>query len=87
MAHAPRNTQVGGIGRLGRAAVFKKRALYKRKKAATVKAAEPKPATVTKDIGGDKNGMIASPLLAAHALPAREGVNRYAPSSGAEQGR
>lgn len=56
MAHAPRNTLVGGIGRLGRAAVFKKRALYKRQKTATVKAAEPKATTVTKTVGGDKNG-------------------------------
>lgn len=32
MAHAPRNSMVGGIGRLGRAAVYKKRALYKRTK-------------------------------------------------------
>jgi large subunit ribosomal protein L6e len=45
---------VGGIPRLGRAAVYKKRALYKRKKNATAAKAEPKAATKTKQVGGDK---------------------------------
>ncbi|KNC85318.1 large subunit ribosomal protein L6e [Sphaeroforma arctica JP610] len=55
--HAPRNSNLAfGVNRLGRAAVYKKRALYRRKKTTqnTEKAA---PATTkTKEIGGDKNG-------------------------------
>merc|ERR1712034_245784 len=47
----------GGISRLSRSAVYRKRALYKRKKAGTVKAAKATAETTkVKPIGGDKNG-------------------------------
>eukprot|EP01135_Chromosphaera_perkinsii_P005040 Nk52_evm17s311 gene=Nk52_evmTU17s311 len=55
--HNTRNSELsGGISKLSRTAVYKKRALYKKKKVVTAK----KPAKVelfkTKKIGGDKNG-------------------------------
>merc|ERR1712137_130815 len=55
--HAPRNSTLpGGISRFGRAAVYKKRALYKRKKVATKAAVKDAVTTKVKPIGGDKNG-------------------------------
>lgn len=56
-AHVPRNSILpGGISRFGRAAVFKKRALYKRKKVATKAAIKKAATTKVKPVGGDKNG-------------------------------
>ena len=58
MVKASRNSPLdGGISRLSRSAVYRKRALYKRKKVAAVapvKAEAEK--TKVKPIGGDKNG-------------------------------
>merc|ERR1712149_142048 len=58
MVKASRNSDLeGGISKLSRSAVYRKRGLYKRKKAgavAAVKVAEP--TTKVKPIGGDKNG-------------------------------
>lgn len=58
MAHSSRNTILSaGISKLSRSAVFKKRALYKRKKTVAKKAAVASDdATVTKTVGGDNNG-------------------------------
>merc|ERR1712034_90368 len=47
----------GGISRLSRSAVYRKRALYKRNKTGTAKAAKATAETTkVKPIGGDKNG-------------------------------
>merc|ERR1712226_982313 len=47
----------GGISRLSRSAVYRKRALYKRKKTGTVAASKTVAETTkVKPIGGDKNG-------------------------------
>ena len=55
--HAPRNSTLpGGISRLGRAAVYGKRALYKRKKVAKKPASKDTASTKVKQVGGDKNG-------------------------------
>merc|ERR1739848_94643 len=57
-AHSSRNTILpGGVSKNSRTAVYKKRALYKRKKVGVKKAAtEQTTGTITKQIGGDKNG-------------------------------
>lgn len=56
-AHTPRNSLLpGGISRLSRTAVYKKRALYKRKKVAVKAKKTDAPTTKTKPVGGDKNG-------------------------------
>ena len=54
MAHSSRNTILpGGVSKLSRTAVYKKRGLYKRKKAGVKKTAtEETSSTVTKQIGG-----------------------------------
>jgi len=55
--HASRNSTLpGGVSRLGRATVYKKKALYKRKKVATKPAAKDAATTKVKQVGGDKNG-------------------------------
>merc|ERR1712127_1023104 len=55
--HAPRNSNLAfGVNRLGRAAVYKKRALYRRKKTVQSTDKPEKATTKTKEIGGDKNG-------------------------------
>ena len=57
VAHKPRNTILpGGIPKLGRAAVYRKRALYKRKKNAKPSKEEPKPHFKTKIVQGQTNG-------------------------------
>ena len=56
-AHPPRNKElIPGIGRYSRSAIYKKRALYKRKKTGVKKVVKEEPKTKTKEIGGDKNG-------------------------------
>ena len=56
-AHTPRNSLLpGGISRLSRTAVYKKKALYKRKKVVHKVAEVVKETVKTKPIGGDKNG-------------------------------
>ena len=56
-AHTPRNSLLpGGISRLSRTAVYKKRALYKRKKVAVKAKKTDEQTTKTKPVGGDKNG-------------------------------
>lgn len=55
--HASRNKPLTkGIGRLSRSAIYKKRALYKRKKTGVQKEVKEEVKTITKEIGGDKNG-------------------------------
>jgi large subunit ribosomal protein L6e len=49
MGHSPRNSTLpGGVERLSRSAVYRKKALYKRKKVAAKVAAKTNPLTVTK---------------------------------------
>merc|ERR1712142_944447 len=52
------NTEVsGGVSKLSRSAVYRKRALYKRKKVGTAPVAKAvAEMTKVKPIGGDKNG-------------------------------
>jgi large subunit ribosomal protein L6e len=45
-----------GIGRYSRSAMYKKRALYKRKKTGVKPEAKEDVKTKVKEIGGDKNG-------------------------------
>ncbi|EDO41373.1 predicted protein [Nematostella vectensis] len=55
--HPSRNPELApGISRYSRSAIYKKRALYKRKKTGVKKVVQDEPRTKTKDIGGDKNG-------------------------------
>lgn len=55
--HTPRNKDLApGIGRYSRSAIYKKRALYKRKKTGVKKEVVEEPKTRVKEVGGDKNG-------------------------------
>ena len=55
--HTSRNKDlVPGIGRFSRSAIYRKRALYKRKKTGVKKDLREEPKTRLKEIGGDKNG-------------------------------
>ncbi|XP_031555019.1 60S ribosomal protein L6-like [Actinia tenebrosa] len=55
--HTSRNPElVPGIGRYSRSAVYKKRALYKRKKTGVKKVVKEQEKFKRKEIGGDKNG-------------------------------
>merc|ERR1712079_76165 len=55
--HTSRNKELApGIGRYSRSAIYKKRALYKRKKTGVKKVLKDEAKTKTKEIGGDKNG-------------------------------
>ena len=55
--HTPRNAVVGkGCSKLSRSVVYKKRALYKRKKTGVSKAAPAVEKTKVKAVGGEKNG-------------------------------
>merc|ERR1712212_891130 len=57
MAPSRNTTLSGGISKLSRSAVYRKRALYKRKKAAAAPAPKVEAETTkVKPIGGDKNG-------------------------------
>merc|ERR1712168_77574 len=57
MAKCRNSSLNGGVSRLSRSAVYRKRALYKRKKAgAAAPAKSVNETTKTKPIGGDKNG-------------------------------
>jgi len=57
MARCPRNKALpGGVSKLSRSAVYRKKAIYKRKKTTTTKVAKPAAAPKTKTIGGAKNG-------------------------------
>merc|ERR1711936_1377450 len=57
MAPSRNTTMSGGISKLSRSAVYRKRALYKRKKVAAAPAPKVEAETTkVKPIGGDKNG-------------------------------
>lgn len=45
-----------GIGRYSRSAMYRKRALYKRKKTGVTKDVKEQAKTMVKEIGGEKNG-------------------------------
>ena len=71
VAHKPRNTILpGGIPKLGRAAVYRKRALYKRKKNAKPSKEEPKPHFKTKIVQGQTNGKTRQ-------VPLQKSVSNY----------
>jgi len=57
-AHAPRNVELSaGIMRFSKSAMYKKRGIWKKKKAQKPKAKQPRtPNTVEKTVKGDKNG-------------------------------
>ena len=72
MGHTPRNTTLaGGVSRLSRTAVYKKRALYKRKH--TVVAAAPKKGAETKVKTFNKTEKRTVPVTRAVSIhpPAR----------------
>ena len=55
--HSSRNSSLAGIvSKYSRSAVYKKRALYKRKKTGVKKAAKDFQKQKVKPIGGEKNG-------------------------------
>ena len=55
--HTPRNKEIAqSIGKFSRSAIYRKRALYKRKKTGVKKDVQPAALFKTKEIGGDKNG-------------------------------
>ncbi len=56
-AHSSRNHNIGsGISRYSRSAIFRKKALYKRKKTGVKKTVAEVAKTKVKPIGGEKNG-------------------------------
>ncbi len=56
-AHSSRNASIGGgISRYSRSAIYRKRALYKRKKTGVKKTIAEVAKTKVKPVGGDKNG-------------------------------
>lgn len=55
--HSSRNPELApGIGRYSRSAIYKKRALYKRKKTGVKTVSKEQEKVKRKEIGGDKNG-------------------------------
>lgn len=55
--HSPRNHLLpGGVSRYSRSAMYRKKALYKKKKVPGVATKDKKPYFRVKDIKGDKNG-------------------------------
>lgn len=55
--HTPRNYLLpGGISRYGRSAMYRRKALYKKKKVPVVATKEKKPYFKVKEIKGEKNG-------------------------------
>ena len=57
VAHKPRNSMLpGGVPKLSRSAVYKKRALYKRQKVQSKASVEPAATHKTKQVQGEKNG-------------------------------
>ena len=55
--HSSRNPSIGGgISRFSRSAIYKKRALYKRKKTGVKKVVAEVAQSKVKPIGGEKNG-------------------------------
>ena len=55
--HSSRNSSLNGIiSRYSRSAIYKKRALYKRKKSSVKKAVAKAETHKVKPIGGEKNG-------------------------------
>eukprot|EP00121_Abeoforma_whisleri_P005438 Awhi_evm1s4930 len=54
--HQSRNQALGSVSKFGRSAMYRKRALYKKQKSATVNEKKVAALTKTKTVGGDKNG-------------------------------
>ena len=55
--HSPRNHLLpGGVSRYSRSAMYRKKALYKKKKVPVVAAKEKKTYFKVKEVKGDKNG-------------------------------
>ena len=70
-----------GIGRYSRSAMYKKRALYKRKKTGVKKEVKEVVKTKVKEIGGDKNGgtrtvPVQREVTMNHGVDNRREVNR-----------
>lgn len=66
-----------GIGRYSRSAMYKKRALYKRKKTGVKKEVKDIVKTKVKEIGGDKNGNTRTVPVQREVMIANPCPNQY----------
>nr|CAL69056.1 TPA: putative 60S ribosomal protein L6 [Spadella cephaloptera] len=81
MAHTARNVKVnGGIMRFSRSRMYHKKAAFIKNKKMEKKASTNAPTTVTKEIGGEKNGerRVVSLRKTARSLPTQSRPRRQA---------